>query len=209
MPDSLRNAIEGTASFKTAFDDLLGQQLLLKKNGGFVLVGEVFYSQTIVNNNVWNRNYYNDLGYSNLNNYYLYNPGYFGYRPWNDYGRQESTRYYYKDILTVYIDSSLQLQWNNLIHKNQSDTDNDNFLSFSLLNAGNQMHFFFLEKDRQRGVVSNYGLLPNGQFIKHPTLKSFDRGHEFMPRLSKQIAANQLVMPFVFDGRIGFARIDF
>lgn len=209
LPDSLRNAIEGTASFKTAFDDLLGQQLLLKKNGGFVLVGEVFYSQTIVNNNVWNRNYYNDLGYSNLNNYYLYNPGYFGYRPWNDYGRQESTRYYYKDILTVYIDSSLQLQWNNLIHKNQSDTDNDNFLSFSLLNAGNQMHFFFLEKDRQRGVVSNYGLLPNGQFIKHPTLKSFDRGHEFMPRLSKQIAANQLVMPFVFDGRIGFARIDF
>ncbi len=209
FPDSLRNTVLGSASFSNAFNDLLGKEMLLKKNGGFVMVGESINTQTIVNNNAWNRNYYNDMAYSNLNNYYLYNPGYFGYRPWNDYGRQESVRYNYKDIMIAYIDSTLQLQWSQMIHKNQSDTDNDNFLSFSLLNAGSQVHFFFLEKDRQRGVVSNYGLLPNGEFVKHPTLKSYDRGYEWMPRLSKQIAANQMIMPFVYSGRIGFARIDF
>ncbi len=205
--DSLRNSINRSSSFRSAFDNLVAKNILLKKNGGFVMVAEDFYSQTLSSNNAWNRNYYND--YSNPSNYYLYNRGYYGYRPWNDYGGQEMNRYYYNDIVLASVDSSLQFQWNTLIHKKQYDVDNDNYLSYSFLNAGNEIHFFFIENDRKKDIVSNSSVFPTGAIKKYPTLKSNENEYDFMPRLSKQIGANQMIMPFVYLGQIGFAKIDF
>ncbi len=205
--EELRNSINRSSNFQSAFDNFITQNILLKKNGGFVIVAEDFYSQTLRSNNTWNRNYYND--YSGSSNYYLNNRGYYGYRPWNDYGGQEVTRYYYNDILLASVDSSLHLQWDNLIHKKQYDVDNDNFLSYSILNVGNEIHFFFIENDRKKYIVSNSSVFSTGEIKKYPTLKSNQNGYDFMPRLSKQIGANQMIMPFVYLGEIGFAKIDF
>jgi hypothetical protein len=181
----------------------------VKKNGGFFIAAEDFYSETRSFNNAWNRNYYNNFQNTTMNDFYLYNPYYYGYRPWSSFNGDQSTRYYYDDIVILSIDSSLKLVWNNIIHKKQYDVDNDNFLSYSVINAGGEVHFLFIEKDRQKHILSNQGILPGGEINRYPTLRSIENGIEFMPRLGKQVGARVMIMPFIQRGKIGFARIDF
>jgi|LakMenEpi03Aug12_release.lakeMendotaPanAssembly.Ray.scaffolds.fasta_scaffold00543_18 hypothetical protein len=207
--DSLRSTINSSDQYKFVFDNLTTRNVVVKKNGGFFIAAEDFYSETRSFNNAWNRNYYNNFQNTTMNDFYLYNPYYYGYRPWSSFNGDQSTRYYYDDIVILSIDSSLKLVWNNIIHKKQYDVDNDNFLSYSVINAGGEVHFLFIEKDRQKHILSNQGILPGGEINRYPTLRSIENGIEFMPRLGKQVGARVMIMPFIQRGKIGFARIDF
>ena len=42
--------------------------------------------------------------------------------------RWRNVKYYYDNLLFISLDSSLKQQWNNVILKNQTDDDNDNFM---------------------------------------------------------------------------------
>lgn len=207
--DSLRASINSSDRARFVFDNLVIRNTLVKKSGGFIITAEDFYTETLYNNS-WNRRYYyNSLPYLNSYDYYLSNPYYYGYRPYDGLRRDESTRYYYDDVVMLSLDSSLNLEWNNIIHKKQFDVENDNFLSYSNMNFGGEIHFLFIDKDRKKQVVSNQGLLPNGELRRYPTLKSNEVGYGFMPRLAKQVGSRQMIMPCVYLSYIAFAKIDF
>ena len=205
--DSLRSKINSNDQYRFVFDNLITRNVVVKKNGGFVITAEDFYTETMNANNAWNRSYFNSMS-PYTNDYYLYSPYYYGYRPWNNFG-QSTMRFYYDDVVVASLDSSLKLQWNNIIHKKQYDIDNDNFLSYSIMNAGGELHFLFIEKDNQKQIISNHSVSADGSLKRYPTLKSNEKGYSFMPRLAKQVGARQMIVPFIYLSKIGFAKIDF
>lgn len=209
--DSLRRTINPTDKAALSFDNLTVRNIILKRKGGFVIAAEDYFTETMYNN-IWNRNYmfYNNYYSGTPNDYFINSPYYYyGYRPWNSSARDMNIRYYYKDIMIMSLDSALNLQWNNVIHKNQYDVDTENFLSFSIMNAGAEIRFLYLDRDNQRQIISNQALQPGGQVRRYPTIKSNELGYGFMPRLAKQVGARQVIIPYVYMGYIAFARIDF
>jgi len=215
FPDSLRGKITSSGQARFAFDDLQLQESIIKKDGGFVLFAEDQSIQTREGYPYYNRFY---SPYYPYNNYYLYSPGYFGYyRPYGYYGPygynpyydQSSVRYYYDEILILSVDKDLQMQWNSVIPKQQVDDNTDNYLSFSTMNTGGEIHFIFVQKDNNRQVLSNEGLFPNGQLKRYPTLKSRERGYDFMPKFGKQVEYNVMIIPCVYRNNIAFAKVVF
>ncbi len=208
--DSLRSKINSSDQYRFVFDNLIIRNTVVKKSGGFVLSAEDYYAETLLNN-TWNRQYYSSLlPYASSYDYYLSNPYYYGgYRPYMSDRREQTMRYYSDDIVVLSLDSSLKLEWNNIIHKKQYDVDDDNFISFSNMNESGEIHYLFIEKDRQKQVITNHSISPDGEIKRYATLKSNDVGYGFMPRLAKQVSARQMIIPYVYLGYIAFAKIDF
>lgn len=206
--DSLRNEAKTTGQLRFALDDFFIRQVFVKKDGGFLLTAEDYSSQNTGSNNSWNRwDYLNSYYYSPISSYY-YNPYSGYYRPFGSYGNQ-SVKYYYSNIVVLSVDKQGKIEWSKIIHKDQYDTDNDNFLSFSNMNSGGEIHFLFNDDKNRNQIIANHSISSTGQLTRNPTLKSKERGYEFMTRLSKQVGANQLIIPCTYRGYICFAKVDF
>jgi hypothetical protein len=197
----------GSNQYRFAFDNLFLKNIFVKKDGSYLLVAEEYSTQTIGGYNRWNRwDYLYSNPYSTYDYNYMYSP-YYRYNRLNSFNN--STRYYYDKILILNISKSLNMEWNSTILKSQTDDDNDSFLSFGTMNAGGEIHFLFIEKEKNSQIISNHSISSYGNLFRYPTLKSREAGYEFMPRLSKQIGARQVMMPCVYRGNIVFAKIDF
>ena len=151
-----------------------------------------------------------DIPYDNINyDYYLNSPYYQSlYRPFGSSAFAQRMKYFYDDILIIDVDSVLNLKWNTVIHKKQDDEEQDNFLSFGTFNAGGEIHFLFTA-NRKKQLINNHSVLPGGQVKRYATLKSFEAGYEFMPKLSRQVGARQVIIPCLYRGSVAFAKIDF
>ncbi len=210
LGDSLRNEVKTSGQLRFALDDLFIRQIVVKKDGGFLLTAEDFSSQGRGGgNNQWNRwDYLNNYYYSPYSNYY-YNPYYGYYRPLSSFNSNQSTRYYYANILILSADKNGKIEWSKIIHKDQFDDDNDNFLSFSTINRGGEIHFLFNDDKNRNQIIANQSISPTGQLTRNPTLKSQERGYQFMTRLSKQVGANQVIIPCTYRSYVCFAKVDF
>lgn len=209
FPDSLRSRINIDGQYRFAFDNFFLRQEIVKKDGGFIITAEDYTLQTrsgFTNN--WNRWNYINNPYTTSYDYYLSNP-YWYYRPLNSFNNIQNVRYYYDDILVLSFDKDLKMQWGNIISKKQSDEETDNFLSFSTMTSGSEVHFIYIERDRNKQVISNQSVLPAGDVKRYPTLKSREAGYEFMPRLAKQVGPMEVIVPCIFRSNIAFAKIVF
>ncbi|MDB5201800.1 MAG: hypothetical protein JWQ27_1209 [Ferruginibacter sp.] len=209
--DSLRSKISNSGQFRFAFDDMFVRNIFLKRDGSYLLVAEDF-SQTRSGNN-FNRwdylynspyNFNSDYYFSNRSNY-----GYGYYRPYNSYSNIQSIRYDYDNVMIAGLDSSLNLQWSTIINKKQSDYDTDNFLSYATMNSGAEIHFLFIEKERNSQIISDQSINPLGALTRYPTLKSREAGYQFMPKLGKQVGVRTMIIPCIYRGYIAFAKVDF
>jgi hypothetical protein len=93
--DSLRSEARKDGSLKIAFDDYFIRQVIIKKDGGYLLIAEDYSAQGKSSNgyNPWNRWDYLSSPYSLSNSsYYYYNPYYGYYRPYSSFFNQ-SVRY--------------------------------------------------------------------------------------------------------------------
>ncbi|RYD77317.1 MAG: hypothetical protein EOP53_13185 [Sphingobacteriales bacterium] len=209
FPDSLRAKMTGTNQYRFAFDNLFLKNIFIKKDGSYLLVAEEFSTQSLGGFNRWNRwDYLYNNPYSYYDYNYMYSP-YYRYNRFNSFNNIATTRYNYDKILILSIGKNLQMEWNNVILKSQSDDDDDSFISFGTMNTGAEINFLYIEKEKNSQIISNQSISPYGNLFRYPTIKSREAGYEFMPRLSKQIGARQVMMPCVYRGNICFARIDF
>ncbi len=206
--DTLKQEAKMKGSLKLAFNDFFINQVILKKDGGFILTGEDHYTQS--RSNPWNRLDYL-YGYSSLSayNYYLYSPSGYWYRPRGFYGGNTQTRYYYDNILVMNIDKEGKLVWSNVLHKSQYDDETDNFLSYQIMNAGDELHFLFNELERRNQLIADQSVTSDGTVKRNPTLKSLDKGYQFMPRFARQVSARQIIIPCTIRNSICFAKIDY
>ncbi|HEY8688706.1 MAG TPA: hypothetical protein VIM07_05680 [Chitinophagaceae bacterium] len=205
--DTMKREAKTEGSIKFAYNDFFIRNIVLKKDGGFILSAEDFTSQSRVN--PWNRmDYLYNYPYISSYDYYLYSRSNYGYffRPGNN---SSLNRYYYNNIAIMDIDKDGKLVWSNVIHKDQFDDGDDNFLSYQIINAGGELHFLFNELERRNQLIADQSIDPNGKLTRNPTLKSLDKGYQFMPRFAKQVSSKQIIVPCMYRNYICFAKIDY
>ncbi len=205
--DAIRKDAKSDGALRFAFDNYFIRNIILKKDGGFILAAEDFTSQT--RSNQFNRyDYLYSYPYISSYNYYLYSRSPFGYNAqMNNLNAQN--RYYYNNIVIMNVDKDGNLNWTDVIRKEQFDDGDDNLLSYQIMNAGGELHFLFNELQRRTQLISDQSIDADGKLIRNPTLKSLDRGYEFMPRFAKQVSAKQIIVPCIYRNYICFAKIDY
>ena len=199
------------SKFNATYDNLIPKNIILRKSGGFMLIAEDFYNESLYDDNRWNRyDPYNPyMPYNSSNGYFMNSPYYNTYRPYGNNFDQTRSRYYYNNIFIADVDSSLQTTSINEINKRQYETDNDNNLSFSFMNTGKEIHFMFIENAQEKSLITDHVLSTNGSIRKFPLIRNDQRNYEFMPKLGKQIGSNLMVIPFLYFNKVGFAKIEF
>ena len=205
--DLMKREAKADGASKFAYNDFFIRNIILKKDGGFILSAEDFSSQS--RSNPWNRfDYLYNYPYISSYDYYLYSRSNFGY--FNRFGNNSSsTRYFYNNIAVMNVDKDGKLVWSDIIHKDQFDDGDDNFLSYQLVTVGGELHFLFNELERRSQLIADQSIDASGKVTRNPTLKSLDKGYQFMPRFAKQVSSKQIIVPCLYRNYICFAKIDY
>ena len=171
---NLRNDAKGDNSVKTAFNDFFIRNLIVRKDGGFLLAAESFFSTG--RGGAMNRyDYMYGSPFLRPMDYYMFSPYGYGY-PWYRYNSLgQSTRYNAQNIAVFSFDSTGKMGWSNVLNKNQYDDETDAFIGYSLLNTGDQIHFLFNQQERRMRLLSDQSISPSGQVTRNPTLKNLDQ----------------------------------
>ena len=195
----------GTA--KTALNDYYLRNIVVKRDGGFLLAAESYYTST-ENNDPFNR--WNGYGspYSGFNNYSVYGAGGMYYNPYSR-NYSNTTRYFADNVIMLSVNINGKLDWSNVIRKAQQSDDTENTISYGVLNTGDKVHFLFNVESKREMLLNDQSISPDGQLSRSPALKSLNGEYEFMPRYGKQTGIRQIVLPCRYRNYICFAKIDF
>ena len=207
--DELRKDARGDANLKMAFNDYFIRNIIIKKDGGFIIGSEAFYTTSRYNS--WNRwDYLYGSPFYSPFDYYSYSPYYnsLWYRS-RFYGNSQNVRYHADNIVILSFDKDGQLQWNNVIAKGQYDDNTDDLISYQLMNTGGQLHFLFNMEERRVNLLNDYTVAPGGDINRNPTLKNLDKGFDFMAKYGKQVSVRQMIIPCLYRNSICFAKIEF
>lgn len=208
LAESARDAAKESGSNKVAFNDYFIRDIILKKDGGYILTAEDFYTQSRMM--PWNRyDYLYGSGYYSPYYYNYYSPYSYGYYGNRNYNSSSGMRYYYNNLLVLSIDSSGSVDWSKIVHKSQYDDGNDNYLSYALMLTGGQLHFLFNELERRNQLINDQSITASGQLNRNPPLRSLDKGYQFMPRYAKQVSASEVIVPCTYRNYFCFAKIEY
>jgi hypothetical protein len=210
--EDLRSVAKSSeANRKMAFNDYYIKNIVIRKDGGYLVIGESLYSSSRGNtNNRWNYNSFGNPWMSPLD-YSYWSPMYSSpwYMPWNRYGNFNATRYYAENIMVLSFNKEGVLEWSNVIDKSQYDDETDNMISFQTINTGSELHFLFNQFERRTLLLHDQSIGSDGKVIRNPTLRNLDKGYEFMPRFGKQVSSRQIIIPCLYRNYLCFAKIDF
>jgi hypothetical protein len=206
--DDLRKEARGDANSKMAFNDYFIKNVIIKKDGGFLINTESFYTTSRYRS--WNRwNYMYGMPYNTYDYYTTYSPYYSTWWWRNRFDNAQAVRHHADNITILSFDKTGKLQWSNVIHKEQYDDEGDDRISFQLANTGGQLHYIFNMDEKRALLLNDFTLSPDGQVNHNPTLKNLDKGYEFLPKYGKQVSANQVIIPCFYRNYICFAKIEF
>lgn len=209
--EEFREDARGQGNIKTAFNDYFLKNIILRKDGGFIVVAESAYTSSRGNTlNRWD--YLYGSPYWAPVDYYSWNSP-IGYYPWwrsSIYNNSNSlTRYYADNIAVISFEPNGKMEWSNVIRKSQYDDNTDNFIGYGMLNTGDQLHFVFNVLEKRSMILSDQSISPSGQVDRNPTFKNLDKGYDFMPRHAKQIGARVAIVPCQYRGFTCFAKLEF
>jgi len=188
--DELRNSSD-ERNKKKAFDDFDVRKIIVKNDGGFILVAENYIIAT--------RSY----GYgSGIGYYNYYNTG--------GYNNATVTEYHYGDIMVLNYDKDGSLKWKNFIRKDQNSTDDNGlFSSFALLNSGASLVFLYNDYTTSKSTLSLAAIDLDGNL----QMKRMNPGRmanaDWLPRSAKQTDSRELMVPVLRKDNISFARVAF
>ncbi|HQU56678.1 MAG TPA: hypothetical protein PLG88_04570, partial [Chitinophagaceae bacterium] len=189
--DSFREEAKGDAATKSAFNDYFIRNIITRKDGGFVLGSESYYTTSRYNS--WNRwDYLYGSPYWNYSASWYRSPFYRNYWWYYRNDDRNNTRYHADNIAVMSFDKDANPEWYTVIGKSQYDDNSDNTVSYQMMNTGKDLHFLFNKKERRTTLLNDYSLLPTGKLARNPTLKNLERGYEFMPKYGKQVSATQM-----------------
>ena len=206
--EELRNdAKGGNTAFKTAFNDYFLRNIVMRQDGGFILTAESIYS-TSRGGNPYNRwDYVYGSPYAGDFVPVGVNP--YNYPWWRTRGLGQTTRYFADNVMVLSFSDKGQLEWSNLVRKSQFDDNSDNFLGYTMMNTGSELHFLYNLQEKRNLMLTDQSIEPSGQITRRPTLKNLDKGYDFMPRYGKQIGAKTIIFPCQYRNYICFAKVDF
>lgn len=210
--DELRNEAKGESTIKMAFNDYFLKNIIVRRDGGFILCAESVYSSSRGNNlSRWDYMYgspylspYSSYMYASPYSYNYYS------NPWNRYGNTygNTTRYFAENIVILSIGLDGKMEWSNVVKKSQYDDISDLHLGYGFINAGDQIHFLFNAQEKRQTVLTDQSITPEGQLNRNPTFHNLDKGFDFMPRQAKQISARVCIIPCMIRNYICFAKVE-
>jgi hypothetical protein len=204
-----REAKGGNTNVKSAFNDYFIRNIIVRRDGGFLINTESYY--TTSRGGQWNRfNYLYGYPMSMYDYYSVYSP----YNSWYwrrgpFYNGRGNVRYNADNITVLSFNSTGNLEWSNVIHKEQFDDESDDRISYQTMNTGGQIHYVFNIDEKRALLLNDFTLSPDGQITRNPTLKNLDRGFEFMPKYGKQVSSYQMIIPCYYRNSICFAKVEF
>ena len=207
--ETFRQEARGDATMKMAFNDYFIRHIITRRDGGFLVGTEAYYTTSRFNN--WNRwNYLYGAPFRTYNNSAYYSP-YYNSMWWNSRAGSggQSVRYHADNIAVISFSPAGKMEWNNVMGKSQYDDQTDDLISYQLMNTGGHLHFLFNQQERRSNLLSDYSITPDGTMTRNPTLKNLDKGYEFMPKYGKQVSARQMIVPCIYRNQICFAKIDY
>ena len=208
--DLRANAKSQDASVRMAFNDYFIKNIIVRKDGGYLVISESEFSTT--RGGIFNR--WDYLGGGNPwispMDYYYYSPAY-GYSnyPWNRWNNNTSTRYHAENVMILSYSKDGSVEWSNVIPKSQFDDETDNMISFQLVNNGAEIHFLFNIYERRTLMLNDQSIAADGRITRNATLKNLDKGYEFMARYGKQVGSRQVIMPCLYRNYLCFAKIEY
>ena len=208
--DELRREARGESNTKSAFNDYFIRNIIVKKDGGFIIGSESFYTTSRFNS--WNRwDYMYGNPFMSPYDYYYYSPYYSNLWWRSNYFRNtnQGVRSHADNVVILSFTKEGQLEWSNVIAKDQYDDDGDFRVSYQLMNTGGQLHFLFNQQEKRMLLLNDFSVTPDGQINRNPTLKNLEKGYEFMPKYGKQVSAKQVIMPCIYRNYICFAKLDY
>jgi hypothetical protein len=189
LDDRIREA-SGERSKRRAFNDYQTRQLIIRNDGGFVLVAEDFYMSV--------RNTAAPYGY-----YTSY------YSPFS-IGNQNIREYRYGDILTLSYDAEGKREWNAYVRKDQySQEDGGAFSSYAFINTGGSLGFLYNDYDSRRSRIQLGTINDEGKVAFHPLDTGSDTDPDWLPRAGRQVSAHELIVPCLHRRQICFAKVVF
>jgi hypothetical protein len=207
--DELRvNAKGQDASARLAFNDFFIKSIIVRKDGGYLVVSESEYNTS--RGNAFNR--WDYLGYGNpwmSPMDYYYSPYGYWNNPWNRWNNQQNTRYNAENIMILSYNKDGSIDWSNVISKSQYDDESDNMISFQLVNTGADIHLLFNLSEKRTIMLNDQSVSSDGKITRNPTLKNLDKGYEFMTRSGKQVSARQVIVPCLYRNYLCFAKIEY
>lgn len=207
LSNELRSEAKGQLNAKMAFNDNFINQVIIKKDGGFMIGSESYYTVSRLNN--WNRyDYLYGFPYRYGADYYSYSP-YYNSVYWRNRYNSQPTRYHADNITLLSFDKTGKVEWSNVIHKEQISDESADMLSYQVMNTGGQLHLLFNQPEKRTSLLNDYVLTPNGQLNRNPTLKNLDRDYEFLPKFGKQVSGRQMIIPCYYRNYICFAKIEY
>lgn len=171
-----------------AFDNYQVRQLIVKKDGGFVLVAEVEYISTRSN----------------------YAPGFGYYSYYSPYMTTIVHEYHYDDIMALSYNKDGTRDWCAFIPKTQySQEDAGVFSSYALLNTGGTLAFLFNDFNSNHSRIQLATLDAEGKTDIHSFTAEGNDYPDWLPRSGKQVAARALLVPCFHKKQICFAKVVF
>jgi hypothetical protein len=206
LGDKIRNDAKGDNGMRSAFNDYFLKHIIVRKDGGFLLASESFFT---TGRSAFNRSdYLYNSAYLRPNDYYSYSP-FNNLYPWSRWSMLgQVVRYHAQNIAVFSFDSTGNISWSSIINKLQYDDETDAFIGYQMVNTGDQLHFLFNQQEKRLQLLSDQSISPSGQVIRNPTLKNLDKGYDFMSRYGKQIGSRQIIFPCMYRNYLCFARLD-
>ena len=199
LNDSIRKLANSDARIKIALNNFFIRNIIIRKDGGYIVAAEDYLIQS---NNPWNR-------WDYLYNTPYYSPyGYYMYRPFG-YTNFPQVRYYYDNILVMSFDNNAKPEWSTVINKSQYADNYDNSLSFFEFISGGEIHFLYNLQERNNDLLNDNTITPDGTLNRNPPFKNLDKGYDFMPRFGKQIGSRKIVIPCTYRNSVCFALISY
>ncbi len=221
--DEFRADVRGEGSLKTAFNEFYLKNLILRRDGGFMMIAESAYLSSRGNTfNRWdmmNSSPFFNSGFGGMGGFGMggFGMGGFGmgfanpWGPWgmNTMGPNNVTRYFSDNVAIVSFEPDGKMEWSNVIRKTQYDDNTDNYIGYGLINSGDQLRFLFNVQDKRSNILTDQSMSPKGQIDRNPTIKNLERGYDFMPKHAKQTGSRQAIIPCMYRGYTCFAKIDY
>ncbi len=152
------------------------QQLILREDGGVILVGEQHHE--IQRGSTSSRGLWRD-------------------------GVRMVVDYYFDDIFTIAIDPDGTAHWKTVLHKKQySQDDEATFSSFFLMRMNDRLRFLFNDEIKYENSCSEYVLSPAGAFDRNGLLSTENQKLRLRFRDGLQISANECLIPSEYRNKL-------
>ncbi len=186
--DRLRVA-SGERNTRKAFNDYQTRQLIIRNDGGFVLVAEDYFMS--VRTGIQPYGYYTGF-----------------YSPF--VSSQNIREYHYGDVLALSYAPDGRLEWHAFARKDQySQEDGGAFSSYAFINTGGALGFLYNDYDSRHSRIMLTTISDEGKVDIHPLDAGGGEDPDWLPKAGKQVSAHEVIVPCLKRRQICFAKVVF